>query len=211
MARFKRLTGYDVMFLTGTDEHGQKIERIAKENGVTPKEYVDRIVAGIKELWKTLDISYDHFIRTTDPEHQEIVQKIFKKLYDQGDIYKSEYEGWYCTPCESFWTEIQLVDGKCPDCHREVELVKEESYFFRMSKYQDRLIKYIEEHDEFIQPNSRKNEMLNNFLASGAGGPVRIQNLLQMGDTRHLRRRPRYIRMDRCPFQLYNSPGLFNR
>lgn len=167
MARFKRLTGYDVMFLTGTDEHGQKIERIAKENGVTPKEYVDRIVAGIKELWKTLDISYDHFIRTTDPEHQEIVQKIFKKLYDQGDIYKSEYEGWYCTPCESFWTEIQLVDGKCPDCHREVELVKEESYFFRMSKYQDRLIKYIEEHDEFIQPNSRKNEMLNNFLRPG--------------------------------------------
>ncbi|HHZ13473.1 MAG TPA: methionine--tRNA ligase, partial [Clostridiales bacterium] len=121
----------------------------------------------IKELWKTLDISYDHFIRTTDPEHQEIVQKIFKKLYDQGDIYKSEYEGWYCTPCESFWTEIQLVDGKCPDCHREVELVKEESYFFRMSKYQDRLIKYIEEHDEFIQPNSRKNEMLNNFLRPG--------------------------------------------
>ena len=167
MARFKRLTDYDVMFLTGTDEHGQKIERIAKENGVTPKEYVDRIVAGIKELWKTLDISYDHFIRTTDPEHQEIVQKIFKKLYDQGDIYKSEYEGWYCTPCESFWTEIQLVDGKCPDCHREVELVKEESYFFKMSKYQDRLIKYIEEHDEFIQPNSRKNEMLNNFLRPG--------------------------------------------
>ena len=167
MARFKRLTGYDVMFLTGTDEHGQKIERIAKENGVTPKEYVDRIVAGIKELWKTLDISYDHFIRTTDPEHQEIVQKIFKKLYDQGDIYKSEYEGWYCTPCESFWTEIQLSEGKCPDCHREVELVKEESYFFKMSKYQDRLIKYIEEHDEFIQPNSRKNEMLNNFLRPG--------------------------------------------
>lgn len=167
MARFKRLTGYDVMFLTGTDEHGQKIERIARENGVTPKEYVDRIVAGIKELWKTLDISYDHFIRTTDPEHQKTVQKIFKKLYDQGDIYKSEYEGWYCTPCESFWTEVQLQDGKCPDCNREVELVKEESYFFRLSKYQDRLIEYIEEHDEFIQPPSRKNEMLNNFLRPG--------------------------------------------
>ena len=167
MARFKRLTGYDVMFLTGTDEHGQKIERVAKEKGVTPKEYVDHIVAGIKELWKTLDISYDHFIRTTDPEHQEVVQKIFKKLYDQGDIYKSEYEGWYCTPCESFWTEIQLADGKCPDCNRGVELVKEESYFFKMSKYQDRLIKYIEEHDEFIQPHSRKNEMLNNFLRPG--------------------------------------------
>ncbi len=167
MARFKRLTGYDVMFLTGTDEHGQKIERVAKEKGVTPKEYVDHIVAGIKELWKTLDISYDHFIRTTDPEHEEVVQKIFKKLYDQGDIYKSEYEGWYCTPCESFWTEIQLKDGKCPDCNRDVELVKEESYFFKMSKYQDRLIKYIEEHDEFIQPQSRKNEMLNNFLRPG--------------------------------------------
>lgn len=167
MARFKRLTGYDVMFLTGTDEHGQKIERIARENGVTPKEYVDRIVAGIKKLWKTLDISYDHFIRTTDPQHQKTVQKIFKKLYDQGDIYKSEYEGWYCTPCESFWTEVQLQDGKCPDCNREVELVKEESYFFRLSKYQDRLIEYIEEHDEFIQPPSRKNEMLNNFLRPG--------------------------------------------
>lgn len=167
MARFKRLTGYDVMFLTGTDEHGQKIERVAKEKGVSPKEYVDHIVAGIKELWKTLDISYDHFIRTTDPEHKETVQKIFKKLYDQGDIYKSEYEGWYCTPCESFWTEVQLNEGKCPDCNREVELVKEESYFFKLSKYQDRLIKYIEEHEEFIRPPSRKNEMLNNFLRPG--------------------------------------------
>ncbi|MFY9297235.1 MAG: methionine--tRNA ligase [Caldicoprobacterales bacterium] len=167
MARFKRLTGYDVMFLTGTDEHGQKIERVAKEKGVSPKEYVDHIVAGIKELWKTLDISYDHFIRTTDPEHKETVQKIFKKLYDQGDIYKSEYEGWYCTPCESFWTEVQLNEGKCPDCNREAELVKEESYFFKLSKYQDRLIKYIEEHEEFIQPPSRKNEMLNNFLRPG--------------------------------------------
>jgi methionyl-tRNA synthetase len=167
MARFKRLTGYDVMFLTGTDEHGQKIERIAQDNGVTPKEYVDKIVAGIKELWKLLDVTYDDFIRTTDKRHEEVVQKIFKKLYDQGDIYKSEYEGWYCTPCESFWTEIQLKDGCCPDCGREVELVREESYFFKLSKYQDRLIKYIEEHDEFIQPASRKNEMLNNFLRPG--------------------------------------------
>lgn len=167
MARFKRLTGYDVMFLTGTDEHGQKIERIAKEKGVSPKEYVDGIVAGIKELWKLLDISYDDFIRTTDERHVEVVQKIFKKLYDQGDIYKSEYEGWYCTPCESFWTELQLKDGCCPDCGRGVELVKEESYFLKLSKYQDRLIKYIEEHDEFIQPTSRKNEMLNNFLRPG--------------------------------------------
>ena len=167
MARFKRLTGYDVMFLTGTDEHGQKIERIAKEKGVSPKEYVDEIVAGIKELWKLLEISYDDFIRTTDGRHIKVVQKIFKKLYDQGDIYKSEYEGWYCTPCESFWTELQLKDGCCPDCGRGVELVKEESYFLRLSKYQDRLIKYIEEHDEFIQPASRKNEMLNNFLRPG--------------------------------------------
>jgi len=167
MARFKRLTGFDVMFLTGTDEHGQKIERIAREKGVTPKEYVDGIVAGIKELWKLLNISYDDFIRTTDKRHEEVVQKIFKKLYDQGDIYKSEYEGWYCTPCESFWTETQLKDGCCPDCGRPVELVKEESYFLKLSKYQDRLIKYIEEHDDFIQPVSRRNEMLNNFLRPG--------------------------------------------
>jgi len=167
MARFKRLTGYDVMFLTGTDEHGQKIEKIAKEHNVTPKEYVDGIVAGIKELWKLMDISYDDFIRTTDKRHEEVVQKIFKKLYDQGDIYKGEYEGWYCTPCEAFWTEHQLVDGNCPDCGRSVELVKEESYFFRLSKYQDRLIKYIEEHPDFIQPQSRQNEMLNNFLRPG--------------------------------------------
>ncbi len=167
MARFKRLTGYEVMFLTGTDEHGQKIEKIARENKVTPKEYVDRIVAGIKELWKLLDISYDDFIRTTDKRHEAVVQKIFQKLYDQGDIYKSEYEGWYCTPCESFWTEHQLADGNCPDCGRPVERVREESYFFKLSKYQDRLIKYIEEHPEFIQPQSRQNEMLNNFLRPG--------------------------------------------
>ena len=167
MARYKRLRGYDVRFLTGTDEHGQKIERIADSQGVTPKEYVDKIVAGVKELWKELDISYDKFIRTTDDYHVKAVQKIFKQLYDQGDIYKSEYEGWYCTPCESFYTDVQLVDGKCPDCGREVERLKEESYFFRLSKYQDRLIKHIEEHPEFIQPESRKNEMLNNFLRPG--------------------------------------------
>ncbi|HHU62730.1 MAG TPA: methionine--tRNA ligase [Clostridiales bacterium] len=166
-ARFKRMLGYDVHFLTGTDEHGQKIERIARDHGVTPKAYVDKIVAGIKELWDLLDISYDHFIRTTDDYHVKTVQKIFKKLYDQGDIYKSEYEGWYCTPCESFWTQHQLKEGNCPDCGRPVELVKEESYFFRLSKYQDRLVKYIEEHPDFIQPQSRRNEMLNNFLKPG--------------------------------------------
>lgn len=166
-ARFKRMLGYDVMFLTGTDEHGQKIQRKAEDKGVTPKQYVDEVVAGIKDLWKLMQITNDRFIRTTDKYHEEAVQKIFKKLYDQGDIYKSEYEGWYCTPCESFWTERQLVDGKCPDCGREVELTKEESYFFKLSKYQDRLIKYIEEHPDFIQPQSRQNEMLNNFLKPG--------------------------------------------
>lgn len=167
VARYKRLKGYDVMFLTGTDEHGQKIQRKAEAEGVTPKQYVDKIVDGIKELWKLMKITNDRFIRTTDKEHEEVVQKIFKKLYDQGDIYKSEYEGWYCTPCESFWTKTQLVDGKCPDCGREVEITKEESYFFRLSKYQDRLIKFIEENPEFIQPVSRQNEMLNNFLRPG--------------------------------------------
>jgi methionyl-tRNA synthetase len=167
MARYKRLRGYDVMFLTGTDEHGLKIQRKAEEKGLTPKQYVDEIVAGIKELWKLMKITNDKFIRTTDKQHEETVQKIFKKLYDQGDIYKSEYEGWYCTPCESFWTKTQLVDGKCPDCGREVELTKEESYFFRLSKYQDRLIKLLEENPDFIQPASRRNEMLNNFLRPG--------------------------------------------
>jgi len=167
VARYKRLNGYDVMFLTGTDEHGQKIQRKAEEKGITPKAYVDEIVSGIKELWKLMKITNDKFIRTTDEDHVEAVQKIFKKLYDQGDIYKSEYEGWYCTPCESFWTKTQLAEGKCPDCGREVELTKEESYFFRLSKYQDRLIKLIEENTEFIQPVSRQNEMLNNFLRPG--------------------------------------------
>jgi methionyl-tRNA synthetase len=166
MARFKRLTGYDVKFLTGTDEHGQKIQRIAREKGMSPKEYVDGIVEWIKDLWKTMDISYDQFIRTTDKYHEEIVQKIFTKLYEKGDIYKSEYEGWYCTPCESFWTESQLVDGKCPDCGRPVERVKEEGYFFRLSKYGDRLLQYYDEHPDFIQPESRRNEMIN-FIKSG--------------------------------------------
>ena len=167
MARYKRLKGFDVMFLTGSDEHCQKIERIASEKGVTPKEYVDNIVASIKDLWEVLDITNDKYIRTTDSFHVEAVQKIFKKLYDQDDIYKSEYEGMYCTPCESFWTETQLVNGKCPDCGRDVELTKEESYFFRLSKYQDRIIKHLEDNQEFLLPVSRQNEMLNNFLRPG--------------------------------------------
>lgn len=167
MARYKRLQGYDVMFLTGTDEHGQKIQRVAEENGITPKEYVDKMAENIKGLWSLMKITNDKFIRTTDQEHVEAVQKIFKMLYDKGDIYKSEYEGWYCTPCESFWTETQLADGKCPDCGRAVEMTKEESYFFRLSKYQDQLIKLMEEEAEFIQPTSRRNEMLNNFLRPG--------------------------------------------
>ena len=167
MARFKKMTGYDVFFLTGTDEHGQKIERKAREAGVTPKEYVDHIVDGIKKLWKLMDIDYSDFIRTTDERHVKSVQQIFRKLHDQGDIYKSEYEGWYCTPCESFWTELQLKDGCCPDCGRPVEKTREESYFFRLSKYQDWLIDYIKTHPDFIQPPTRTAEMLNNFLIPG--------------------------------------------
>ena len=167
MARYKRIKGFDVMYLTGTDEHGLKIQKNAEKAGVTPKEYVDNIVSGIYDLWKTLNITNDRFIRTTDKKHRDAVQKIFTKLYEQDDIYKSEYEGWYCTPCESFWTDTQLVDGKCPDCNREVELTKEEAYFFRLSKYQDRIIKHIEDNPDFIQPTSRQNEMLNNFLRPG--------------------------------------------
>lgn len=166
MARYKKMRGYDVKFLTGTDEHGQKIERIAKEKNTTPKEYVDEIVAGIKDLWKVMDIDYDIFLRTTDDFHEKSIQKIFKALYDKGDIYKSEYDGLYCTPCEAFFTERQLVNGNCPDCGRPVERTKEESYFFRLSKYQDALIKHIEANPEFIQPVSRKNEMLS-FIKSG--------------------------------------------
>ena len=167
IARYKRMKGYDVYFQTGTDEHGQKIQKKAEEAGKTPKQYVDEIVADAKDLWKTLNISYDRFIRTTDQDHIECVQKIFKKLYDQGDIYKGEYKGLYCTPCESFWTESQLVDGKCPDCGRDVHEVSEEAYFFRLSKYQDRLVKYYDEHPDFIEPISRKNEMINNFIKPG--------------------------------------------
>ncbi|MEG1547366.1 MAG: methionine--tRNA ligase [Clostridia bacterium] len=167
LARYKRLTGYDVYFLTGSDEHGQKIERKAKAKGVTPQQYVDDIVATFKDLWKLMDISNDGFVRTTDKYHEECVQKIFKKLYDQGDIYKSSYTGQYCTPCESFWLPRQLKDGCCPDCGGPVETVEEESYFFRLSKYADRLIEHIKTHPEFIQPVSRANEMLNNFLLPG--------------------------------------------
>ena len=167
IARYKRSQGYDVFFQTGTDEHGQKIELKAQEAGVTPKEYVDNVAGQVKAIWDLMNTSYDKFIRTTDEDHEKQVQKIFKKLYDQGDIYKSSYEGLYCTPCESFWTESQLVDGKCPDCGREVKPAKEEAYFFKMSKYADRLIEHINTHSEFIQPVSRKNEMMNNFLLPG--------------------------------------------
>ena len=167
IVRFKRQQGYDVRFQTGTDEHGQKIELKAAEAGITPKEFVDNVSGVIKGIWDLMNTSYDKFIRTTDPDHEKQVQKIFKKLYDQGDIYKGHYEGMYCTPCESFFTESQLVDGKCPDCGREVTPAKEEAYFFRMSKYADRLIEHINTHPEFIQPESRKNEMMNNFLLPG--------------------------------------------
>ena len=167
IARFKRKQGYDVFFQTGTDEHGQKIEEKAKAAGKTPKEYVDEVAAEIKRLWDLVGVSYDKFIRTTDLEHEKQVAKIFEKLYKQGDIYKGSYEGWYCTPCESFWTESQLVDGKCPDCGRPVKKAQEEAYFFKMSKYADRLLKYYEEHPEFILPVARKNEMVNNFLKPG--------------------------------------------
>ncbi|EIT84199.1 methionyl-tRNA ligase [Fictibacillus macauensis ZFHKF-1] len=167
LARYKRLKGYNVLYLTGTDEHGQKIQQKADENNVSPQAYVDNMYEGIKELWQKLDISYDDFIRTTEKRHTDTVEKIFKQLLDQGDIYLGEYEGWYCTPCESFFTETQLVDGKCPDCGGEVKRVKEESYFFKMSKYADRLLKYYEDNPHFIQPESRKNEMINNFIKPG--------------------------------------------
>ena len=167
IARYKRLEGYDVYFQTGTDEHGQKIQEKAEKAGITPKEYVDNVAGEVKRIWDLMNTSYDNFVRTTDAVHEKQVQKIFKKLYDQGDIYKGSYEGLYCTPCESFWTESQLVDGKCPDCGREVKPAKEEAYFFKMSKYADRLIEHINTHPEFIQPVSRKNEMMNNFLLPG--------------------------------------------
>ena len=167
IARFKRMDGFDVFYLTGTDEHGQKVQQRAEKAGVTPKQYVDNLYDQIVKLWKVLDISYDKFIRTTDDYHEKTVQKVYEKLLASGDIYKSEYEGWYCTPCESFWTESQLVDGKCPDCGREVKLEKEESYFFRLSKYQDRLIEFYQQNPEFISPKSRMNEMINNFIKPG--------------------------------------------
>jgi methionyl-tRNA synthetase len=167
MARYKRMRGYDVMYLTGTDEHGQKIQRKAEEAGITPQQYVDGIVEKIQDLWKIMDISYDDFIRTTQERHKQVVEKIFARLLEQGDIYLDQYQGWYCTPCESFYTDRQLVDGNCPDCGRPVELVKEESYFFRVSKYVDRLLQYYEENPDFIQPESRKNEMINNFIKPG--------------------------------------------
>ena len=167
LARYKKLKGYDVYFLTGSDEHGQKIEERAKAKGVTPKEFIDPIIDNAKDLWHALDVNYNKFIRTTDEEHVVCVQKIFKKLYDQGDIYKGAYEGWYCTPCESFWTESQLVEGKCPDCGREVKLTKEDAYFFKLSKYQPQFEKYLNEHRELMQPESRYNEMYNNFLKPG--------------------------------------------
>ncbi|MBQ5745402.1 MAG: methionine--tRNA ligase, partial [Selenomonadales bacterium] len=166
VARYHRLAGDDVMFLTGSDEHGQKIQRKAEEMGVTPIQYVDEIVASFQNLWKMLNISNDDFIRTTQERHHKVVQEIFRKIYEKGDIYKDKYEGLYCTPCESYWLERQLVDGKCPDCGRPVETVQEESYFFRMSKYQDRLLQFIEENPDFIQPTSRRNEMIN-FIKSG--------------------------------------------
>jgi methionyl-tRNA synthetase len=167
MARYKRLRGFDVMYLTGTDEHGQKIQRNAAEMGKSPQQYVDEIVSGIQELWKKLDISYDDFIRTTEDRHKNIVEKIFARLIEQDDIYLDHYEGWYCTPCESYYTDRQLVEGNCPDCNRSVEKVKEESYFFRMSNYADRLLKFYEDNPDFIQPESRKNEMINNFIKPG--------------------------------------------
>ena len=166
IARFKRMQGYNVYYLTGTDEHGQKIAKAANENNMTPQVYIDGIVSNIRQLWETLLISNSGFIRTTEVRHQQVVQKLFKQVYDQGDIYISEYEGWYCLPCETFFTERQLKNGKCPDCEREVELLKEESYFFKMSKYADRLLKHIEKNPEFIQPESRRHEVIN-FIKSG--------------------------------------------
>ena len=186
IARYKRMTGYDVYFQTGTDEHGQKIQEKAEAAGITPQQYVDNVAGQIKEIWDLMNTTYDRFVRTTDPMHVEKVQKIFKKLYDQGDIYKGSYKGKYCTPCESFWTESQLVDGKCPDCGRPVVDAEEEAYFFRMSKYADRLMEYIETHPDFIQPESRKNEMVNNFLKPGLQDSARFPYFLQLGRTGYL-------------------------
>ena len=181
IARFKRQQGYDVFFQTGTDEHGLKIELNAEKEGITPKEFVDKTAGTIRTIWDLMDTSYDKFIRTTDDYHEKQIQKIFRKLYDKGDIYKGFYEGMYCTPCESFFTPSQLVDGKCPDCGRECQPAKEEAYFLKLSKYTDRLIEHINTHPEFIQPESRKNEMMNNFLLPGLQDLMRIKNIFQMG------------------------------
>ena len=167
LKRFKALQGYDAYMITGIDEHGQKIEKVAEEKGMSAQAFVYEEAARIADLWKLMRIDHDQLIRTTDPEHMKTIQRIFKKLYDQGDIYKGKYEGWYCTPCESFWTESQIVDGKCPDCGRPVEMASEEAYFFKMSKYADRLLEHIETHPDFIKPESRKNEMINNFIKPG--------------------------------------------
>ncbi|MCL6446195.1 MAG: methionine--tRNA ligase, partial [Alicyclobacillus sp.] len=191
VARYKRLRGYDVMYLTGTDEHGQKIQLRAERAGLKPKEFLDDIIAWIQDLWTRLDISYDDFIRTTEPRHTKVVEALFERLIDQDDIYLGDYEGWYCTPCESFWTERELVDGKCPDCGREVQYVKEQSYFFRMSKYVDRLLAYYEEHPDFIQPESRKNEMINNFIKPGLQDLCVSRTSFDWGI--HVRRDPRHV------------------
>ena len=212
MTRFKKMTGYDTYFLTGTDEHGQKIERKAEEAGVTPKQFVDKIVAETKDLWKLMNIQYDDFIRTTDERHQKVVQKIFKKFYEQGDIYKGAYEGYYCTPCESFWTVTQLKekDGQkvCPDCGRPVELSREECYFFKMSKYQDWIIDYIETHPDFIQPPSRANEMLNNFLRPGLQDLCVSRTSFKWGVPVDFDPEPRGVRVDRRAEQLHLRAGL---
>jgi methionyl-tRNA synthetase len=191
LARYKRLRGYDVMFLTGTDEHGQKIQLRAQEAGKPVMEFLDEIIAWIRDLWDRLDISYDDFIRTTEPRHTKVVEEIFERLIDQGDIYLGDYEGWYCTPCESFWAERELVDGKCPDCGREVKFVKEQSYFFRMSKYVDRLLEYYEQHPDFIQPESRKNEMINNFIKPGLQDLCVSRTSFDWGI--HVRRDPKHV------------------
>ena len=206
IARYKRSQGYDVFFQTGTDEHGQKIELKAEEAGISPKEYVDKVAGEVKEIWDLMNTSYDKFIRTTDEDHEKQVQKIFKKLYDQGDIYKSSYEGLYCTPCESFWTESQLVDGKCPDCGREVKPAKEEAYFFKMSKYADRLIEHINTHPEFIQPVARKNEK--QLPSSGTAGSVCIQNFILMGNPGRFRSETCCLCMAGCADKLYHRNRL---
>jgi methionyl-tRNA synthetase len=191
LARYKRLRGYDVMYLTGTDEHGLKIQQRAAAAGKAPIEYLDEIIAWIRDLWDRLDISYDDFIRTTEPRHTKVVEDIFERLIDQGDIYLGQYEGWYCTPCESFWSERELVGGRCPDCGREVQFVKEESYFFRMSKYVDRLLQYYEEHPEFIQPKSRQVEMINNFIKPGLQDLCVSRTSFDWGI--HVRRDPKHV------------------